>query len=80
MAERLMQWHCNPFLLNAFGFDFSSRKFFVRNSVGIHAFAPGLDLGPKVQVPQKSEKVCLHGGGHLDYNVHMAVSIRIWKR
>jgi len=34
------------------------------NLVGLLVSAFGLDLGPKVQVPQKLEKACLHGGGH----------------
>jgi len=33
-------------------------KIFVCSLVELHALAPGLDLGPKVQVPQKMENAC----------------------
>jgi len=67
-----------PFLLNTQGFAFCKvQKLFVCNLVGLHALA--LDLGPKVQVPQKSEEVCLHGEGHQDlgkvvFTQHQSIS------
>jgi len=60
-------WSIGSFLLSAHGFAFCQvQKFLMCNLVALHALDPGLDLGPEVQEPQKSEKVCLRGGGHQD--------------